>query len=262
VPVLSKRGLLAPLRPENLPNLRNVDAPFLSPPYDPENRYSVPYQWGTAGIYMRKSEGRPVEETWGLIFDPAKQPGSFLLTEDIRFCFGAALQYHGHNLDSTNPKEIMDARDLLLEAKKRSSGFASSFAGKNRVLSKDAVLCIAYNNDAINGETEDPETVFFIPREGGGLWVDTLSIPANAPHRDLAEKFINYILEARTGARVSNFNRCATPNKAAREFINPADRTHPGIYPPPEIMKRLQMANDLGEANKLYEEMWTQIKSK
>jgi spermidine/putrescine transport system substrate-binding protein len=262
LPGLIQRGLVAPIRPENIPNLRNIDPQFLNPKFDPGNRHSVPYLWGTSGIYVRAPKGQPVEDTWGLIFDPAKQPGPFLLLEDYRLCIGAALQYKGYRINTTNPKELAEARELLLEAKKRSLGFSTSFATKGRVLGKDAALATAYNNDAMRGVGEDAETRYFVPREGSGIWLDTLSIPANAPHRDLAEKFINFMLDAKVAARIADFTRTATPNKAALEFINPEDRSNPGIYPAAEIMARLEYALDLGEANKLYDEIWTQIKAK
>jgi len=100
---------------------------------------------------------------------------------------------------------------------------------------------MVYNNDAMSGVREDAETYYFIPREGGEVWLDSLSIPAKAPHRDLAEKFINYILDPKVGARVSNFTRTATPNKAALEFVDPADRKDPNIYPSPEVMTALNI---------------------
>jgi spermidine/putrescine transport system substrate-binding protein len=262
LPAMVKRGLLSILRRENIPNLRNIDSRFLALPFDPGNQYGVPYQWGTSGLYIRKSKGKPIEETWGLIFDAAKQPGPFMLIEDMRTCFGAALRYKGHGLNSTDPKELVEARDLLIQAKKRSLGFEGTIGNRNRVLAKGATLAMVYNNDAMSGVREDAETYYFIPREGGEVWLDSLSIPAKAPHRDLAEKFINYILDPKVGAQVSNFTRTATPNKAALEFVDPADRKDPNIYPPPEVMSRLEYSNDLGEKNKLYDELWTQIKAK
>ena len=130
------------------------------------------------------------------------------------------------------------------------------------MLADDAAVAIVYNNDALRGESEESGTKYFVPKEGGGLWLDTLSIPAKAPHRDLAEKFINYMLDAHVAAKIADFTRTATPNKAALEFIKPSDRKEPGIYPPPDVMARLEYGYDLGEKNKLYDQIWTEIKTK
>jgi spermidine/putrescine transport system substrate-binding protein len=262
IPALVHRGLLAPLRPENIPNLANLDPRFVNLSFDPGNRYSVPYQWGTEGLYARKPKDRALEQTWGLIFDPAQQPGPFLLIDEMRTCFSAALKFKGYSLNSTNPTELIEARDLLLQAKKRSLGFEGTVGGKNRVLSKGAVLAIVTSGDAARGIKEDGETSYFVPKEGSDIWVDNLCIPAKAPHRDLAEKFIDYILDAKVGARLSNFNQFATPNKAALPYIQPTDLSNAAIYPPPETMRRLEFLHDLGEKTKLYDELWTQIKSK
>lgn len=262
VPAMAHRGLLAEIRHENIPNLKNINPRFANAPFDPGNRYSVPYQWGTGGLYIRKPKDKPVDETWGLIFDPAKQPGPFLLVDEIRACFAAALKYKGYSLNSTDPKELMEARDLLIAAKKRSLGFEGTVGAKNRVLAKAAVLAMVSNGDAVRGTKEDPDTYYFVPREGTDIWIDNMCIPAGAPNRDLAEKFINFILEPKIGAQLSNFNQFATPNQAALPLINPVDLKNPAIYPAPETMATLEFQRDLGDQTKLYDELWTQIKSK
>ena len=262
LPVLVHRGLLRPLRPENIPNLKNLAPEFANPPSNPGNRYGIPYQWGYIGLYVRKSGNQPLDESWNLIFDPTRQSGSFILMDDARGCIGAAQRYLGQSLNSRDPTELAKARELVVAAKKRSRGFDGGAGCKNRVLARDAVVAMAYSDGGVKGMAEDPETRFFAPREGTQLYVDFLSIPARAPHRDLAEKFLNYILDPKVGAQVADFNRASSPNQAALEFINPADRTNSAIYPPPEIRARLEYAHDLGDANKLYDELWTQIKSK
>jgi spermidine/putrescine transport system substrate-binding protein len=123
------------------------------------------------------------------------------------------------------------------------------------------VAAMVYNGDAVKRMSEAPGTVYFVPREGSQIWVDNLAIPARAPHFALAVKFLNYILEAKVGARQSNFSRYATPNAASRRFVNPADLRNPVIYPPPEVMRRLEFTRELGIKSRLYDEVWTVVKS-
>jgi len=263
VPVLVKRKLIAPLRVENIPNMKNVDPKFASPPFDPGNKYTAPYQWGTVGIYIRE-EGKPVEETWGLLFDPQKQPGQFLLIDSMRECFSAALRYRGNSVNTIDAAKVKEARDLLISAKKRSQGFEGGVGGKNKVLAKQVTMAVVYNGDAVRGMNEEAGagTRYFVPKEGGEIWLDSLCIPTKAPNRDMAEKFINYILDPKVGAKLSNFNQYATPNKAAKEFINPDDLKNTAIYPPPEMMPKLEFLKDLGAKTRLYDQFWTQVKSK
>ncbi|MGH9464128.1 MAG: ABC transporter substrate-binding protein, partial [Thermoanaerobaculia bacterium] len=142
-----------------------------------------------------------------------------------------------------------------------SQGFEGGVGGKNKVLGRAVTAAVVYNGDAVRGTADDPETYYFVPREGGVIWVDNLVVPAEAPHRDAAERFINFILDPEVGAQLSNFNQYATPNKAAKPFINPDDLANPAIYPPAEIMAALEFVVDLGDDNRLYDEVWTQIKS-
>ena len=262
VNVMVKLNLLAPLRHENIPNLTNIDETFASPPFDKGNKYTAAYQWGTVGIFARPVKGQPLAPTWGLFFDPKAQAGTFILIDSVRDMLGAALKYKGYSLNSTDPKQLKEARDLVIEAKKRSVGFEGSVGAKNKVLGKTARVAIAYSGEGVRGMTDDKETVYLIPKEGSQIWVDNLAIPAQAPHRELAEKFINFMLDAKIGAQLSGYTQFASPNKAARQFIPAEDLKNPAIYPSPEIKAKLEFLEDLGGKTRIYDEIWTQIKAK
>ncbi|MGC4000894.1 MAG: spermidine/putrescine ABC transporter substrate-binding protein [Anaeromyxobacter sp.] len=262
VPAMAKLGLLAELRHANIPNLRNLDEKFVNPSYDPGNRYSAAYQWGTVGIFLRKPAGKQIDETWGLLFDAKKGPGPFLLMDSSREMMGSTLKFMGYSVNSTDKAQLQKMAAALAEAKKRSQGFEGGVGGKNKVLAKAITAAVVYNGDAVKGAKDDPETYYFVPKEGGVIWVDNLAIPAKAPHRDVAEKFIDFILSPEIGAQLSDFNQYATPNKAARALVNADDAKNPAIYPPPEMMSKLEFVNDLGDQNQLYDEVWTQVKSR
>jgi spermidine/putrescine transport system substrate-binding protein len=262
IPALIKNNLLAPLRKENVTNLKNIDPKFLGREYDPGNKYTTPYLWGTVGIYVRKKPGETIDETWGLLFDAKKSAGSFLLIDDARACIGAALKYKGYSLNTTDKKQMKEARDVLIEAKKRSIGFEGGVGIKNKVLANVSKLGMVYNGDAVRGMKDDLDTYYFVPREGTEIWLDNMAVPAKAPHRDMGEKFINYILDARIGAQLANYIRYPTPNAAARELVNAADLKNTAIYPSEEQMKVLEFVKDLGAKTGWYDELWTSIKSK
>jgi len=262
VPAMIKLNLLAPLRHENLPNLRHLDPKFRSPPYDRGNRYSVAYQWGTTGLFVRKAPGQPLPDSWSAVFADPPQIAPFVLIDSPRDLIAAALKYSGHSLNSTQPAHLRQAREILLAAKRRCLGFDGSVGGKNKVLAKHARAAIVYSGEAARGMAEDPETAYIIPKEGAQIWLDHLVVLAGAPHRDLAEKFVDFCLDPQIGARISNFTRFATPNQAARALVRPEDLRHPAIYPPDELMAVLEFTTDLGSAARLYDEVWTQIKAK
>ncbi len=262
VPALIKLKLIAPLRHDNIANIRHIDERFASPWYDPSNRFTVPYQWGTVGIYARKPADKPYNESWALFFDSKEQRGKFVLIDGMRDTIGAALKYQGRSINSTNFAELNQALELLAETKKRALGFEGGVGGKNRVLARTADYAMAYSGDAMRGVKEDAETYYFIPREGSQIWVDNLAICAKAPNRIVAEKFLNFILNPEVGARLADYNQYATPNKAALAFVNPENLANPTIYPPADVMKRLEFLHDMGKRTWLYDEVWTRVKAK
>jgi spermidine/putrescine transport system substrate-binding protein len=261
VPALIKLGLLAPLRKEHLPNLKNLDARFRHLPFDRENGYTVAYQWGTLGLYVRRQPGRALPDSWAAVFDPKQAWGSFTLIDSPRDLISAALKFRGRSVNVADPAELKAVRDLLVATKPRSLGFDASVAGKNRVLARAATAAIVYSGEGARGAAEDTDTVYIIPREGSLIWVDNLAVLAGAPHRDLAERFINFCLTPENGARISNFTRFATPNAAARLLIRSEDLRNPAIYPPEDLLGRLEFAEDLGAASRLHDEVWSQVKA-
>jgi spermidine/putrescine transport system substrate-binding protein len=255
------QNLLAPIDHKKLPNLKNLEPRFLNQAFDPGNKFSVPYQWGTLGILARTAPGQPLEQSWSLFFDPKKQPGPILLLDSPSDMIRAALKFKGYDFNSTNPKEMKEVRDLLADAKKRSLGFANTVAARKRVLDKSARAAIVYSGDGIQVTREDPAISYFIPREGSLIFIDSLVILRQAPHPDLAHKFINYILEPEVGARISNTYLFATPNREAKKFIRPELLTNTVIYPSEETLRRLEFAKHLGRDSRLYDQVWTSLKA-
>ncbi|RME36092.1 MAG: extracellular solute-binding protein, partial [Thermoflexia bacterium] len=102
---------------------------------------------------------------------------------------------------------------------------------------------------------------YTIPREGSSIWMDHLCIPASAPNKEAAHLFINYLLRPDVGARISNYTRYASPNAAARAHIDPELLADPAVYPPPEVLERLEWTQDVGETTLLYERIWTEVKA-
>jgi spermidine/putrescine transport system substrate-binding protein len=258
---LVRQNLLAPLDHKALPNLKNLAADFQKPAYDPELKHAIPFQWGTVGIYARKPAGKPLDESWGLFFDPARQPGPFVLLDSMRDTIGAALKFRGHSFNATQPKELKEARDLLVNAKGRALEFANSPGARGRVLDKSAAAAIVYSTEGARGMAEDSGTCYFLPKEGSEIWIDNMTIMAQAPHAALALQFINYVLEPETGAAISNFALSASPNAEAQKLIKPDLLHNPAIYPPPDAMKRLELLKDLGRATRIYDQVWTSVKA-
>jgi spermidine/putrescine transport system substrate-binding protein len=264
ISVLAKLGALQPLDMAKIPNAKNQGDKFKNPPYDPGNKYSLPYQWGTIGLMYRKDKIAALDPSWAVVFDPAKQPGDFVLMDSMRDMLGGALIFQGHSVNSRNLEELRDAGNLILNAKKSKKciGFEPGVGGKNKVAAGTVLLAICYNGDVVKAMQEDKNLGFALPKEGSIIWVDAMLIPSKAPNADGAHKFINYILDAKVGAQLSDFNCYATPNAASLALVRKEDRANPAIYPSEEQVKTLQYVEDLGKDTRMYNEVWTTVKTR
>lgn len=262
VPAMIRLGLVRRLDPVAVPNAVNVDQRFRDPPYDRGNAHSWPYQWGTVGLMYRT--GKVTGEIgWGLLFDAGRQPGPFVLMDEMRTTLAAAQLFRGGDVDARSPDEIKAAGQLVLAAKRSAAclGFDGGVGGMNKVLAGEAVVAMVYNGDAVKNLPADGSCAFAVPKEGSGLWVDVMTVAAQAPNPAGAHAFIDYILDARVGAQLSNFVRYASPNAAARPLLPKADLDNPAIYPPPAVMDTLRYQQDVGAANAIYDEVWTAVKA-
>lgn len=265
MPSLIHLNLLTPLDHSKIPNLKNLGHKFTSASFDPGNKYSAGWQWGTVGLMYNKTNIKESDvQSWSILFDPAKSPGPFYLVDSVREMMGIALVYLGYDFNSASPKELKEASDLLIKTKKRPDclGFKGGVGGKNDVISGVAAAAIVYNGDAIQTVSKEPEKYgFIVPKEGSEIWIDSMCIPAKAPNLDAAHKWINWILDPEVGASLSNYNQYATPNDAAIPYLTKEDLKNPGIWPTPEIIETLHFVKDLGNDNKIIDQAWTRVKS-
>lgn len=263
IPSMIELNLLQPLDKDQIPNFKNLAPRFLDLPFDPDSTYTIAYQWGTTGLGYRKDKlSADFARSWGLLFDPDLQQGPFTLIDDQRPMISVAALYLGFDPNTTDREELQAVQALLLETKQRSAGFIGGVGGKNQLLAGTANVAVVYNGDVIQASEEDPNVDYFAPREGANIWLDTLAIPAQAPHLEAAHALINYILDAEIGAQLSNYNRFATPNQASMPFIATEDLENPAIYPDEETFAKLFYNSVLrGEEQRLIDAVWTNVKS-
>jgi spermidine/putrescine transport system substrate-binding protein len=263
IPSMIQLGLLQKLDHTALPNLKNLKPLFQKTAFDSGNVYSSAWQWGTVGLMVNKKFYPEFKPSWASIFKPTgKRP--YILIDSEREMIGAALKYLGKSLNTVNKADLEAASKVLLDAKKNPGflGFEGGVGGKNKVAGGSAAMALVYNGDAVKAMGDNKDLAFVNPVEGGVMWVDNLCIPAKAPNAALAHKFIDYILDAKVGAQLSNFNQYATPNEAAMEFIKAEDRANPAIYPDSATMAHLEPVVDLGKESRIYSELWKIVKSR
>jgi len=261
VEILIRQGLLARLDKSRLRNAwANTDPRFLGLPFDPHNDYSAPYVWGTTGLAYRADLVKQNVDSWNVLFDP-RFAGHILLLDDEREVFGMALKKLGYSLNSTNPDQIRQARDLLLNEKPLVKGYNSSNFEQD-LAAGDAWIAQAYNGNMTFVMRDEPSIRYVIPKEGCTIWLDCACLPLHAPHRQLAEDFINYFHRPDVAARFVDDCGFNTPNRHDRREIDPWLLANPAVFPDPASLVRCEFMRDLGPAISLYDQSWTEIKAR
>jgi spermidine/putrescine transport system substrate-binding protein len=258
------QGVLKKLDHSKIPNLKNLDPLFQNPSYDPGNSYSIPYQWGTTGVIIRKDLLPKDGFSMSAIFDREKEIGRFVMIDSTLEMLGYANLYSGKPVNSVELPDLKKAIGLLTGAKnsKNFMGFEGGVGGRGKVVAGTADFAVVYNGDAGRVLEEYPgKFVFVIPNEGAPMWVDQLCIAKDAPNPDLAYAFINYVLDAKIGAQISAWTKYATPNAAAKALLPEADLANTSIYPDAATLKRLHLLEGVGEKEPLRTEAWTAIKA-
>lgn len=257
-------GLIQQIDTSKIPNRKNLDPKFLAPAFDPKDEYTVPYLWGTSGIVYRDTSISPDSVSYAMLFDSTKVNGNFSLLDESRSMLSMTLQSLGLDPNTKNKDDISRAADLLLKVKKypKFIGFDGSVAGKDKMISKMDQAAIVFNGEAQMAIDADSTLQYAIPREGSFIWVDVMTLSSKAPNKEGAYAFINFILDAKNGAKLSDFVAFGSPNKASYPLLDPEMAKNQVIYPDSVTMSRLVFLSDPGEAARFYDEAWTIVKTR
>jgi len=273
VQALIKSGRLKPIEKGQVPNLKNIDAPYLNTPFDPGNKYSVPYAMSTTILGYNdekmKELGVPTD-TWAAIFDPKyleKVKGRVTVLDSANELFAAALKYLGYSANDVDPKHWDEAVAVIKKAKPYWAAFNASSYIKELTVG-NIWLVHGYSNDIFqaNLDAQAAGRKFHIlqgvPKEGAVLAVDNMVIHKSAPRPDLALRFINFMLEGRNSAELTNLIGSGNPNADALKYIKPELTKLPAVFPPKELQAKLEQLKDLTVAQRrLRSKLWTEIKA-
>jgi len=259
VQVMWQQGMIQPIDQSKIPNLQYVDRTYLRFTMDPEMHHSVPYMLSNSGIGYLKSRVAGFEPTWAM-FDSTAYAGRMTLLNDMREVIGAGLKYLGYSLNTTNPEEIAQARDVVIGWKKHIAKFESE-QYKNGLLSAEFLLVHGYNGDVMQVMEENEDIAYAIPREGTSVASDDMVIPKDAKNVGLAHSFINFIHDPKVAAENTAFVAFLCPNTASYASLDPEVLEDPAVFLPPDVLARCEVIRDLGADNDLYIAAWDAIKA-
>ena len=229
--------------------------------FDPGNRYTIPYAWGTVGIMYNKTLVDDPVESWDILWDP-KYKDEILMQDSVRDAFMVALRRLGYSLNTTDPDQLEEAKQLLIEQKPLVQAYVIDEA-RDKLVSCESAMGVVFSGEALWMILANEDLVYTVPEEGTNLWIDGWVITKNARHTENAHKFIDFMCRPDVAALNCEYLTYSTPNTGAREYIEDEDVLNSEeLFPDLDEISYLESYSYLGEdMDKLYSELWIQMKS-
>ena len=277
VEILIKDHALRPLDLGKISNYNNIDPSFLSPYFDPgglggrgrakKEKFSLPYLWGMTGIAYDRTKVNPAPTQWADLWR-ADLGGKLVVLDDAREMIGIGLLVNGKQKNTSDGAAIDAARDKLLALAPNVASFDAN-SGEKALLDGTAVAGVLFSGNAALAQRGNPNIEWVLPSDGPGIWFDNLAIPVGAPHPQAAEGFVDYLLSAEAGAKVSIGYPFSNPNVAAINWLRDHDKAAYDAYresaatsPPTTSLAGALLVKDVGpEASKRYESAWDAVKA-
>ena len=256
---LIQKDLLHELNKDNIPNLQYIDERFLDLDFDPENKYSVPYMWGTVGILYNTTMVQEPVTSWDILWDET-YADQILMYDSIRDTIGVALMKLGYSINTRNEADIQAAEEALIAQKP----IVQAYLGdpiKDRLISGGAAMGIVYSGDAMWCMYENPDLAYAVPETGSNLWFDNIIIPKTSDNTEAAEASINFLCDPEVAAQNAEYIGYSTPNAAALEILGEEYINDPTYNPPQELLDKCEIFHDLGDFITVYNDAWNRIKA-
>ena len=267
-----ENNMLAEINFDNVPNIEEIGQEYLdiSKGFDPENKYSVPYCWGTMGILYNTKRieelGVPAPAKWADLWDE-RLSGEILMQNSLRSAFTCALKMLGYSLNTTSEEELAKARDVLIEQKPLVQAYVIDQV-RDKMIGGEAAVGVIYSGEmlyiqeAVAEQGADFSLEYVIPEEGTNYWIDSWVIPANAEHKENAEKWIDFMCRPDIAKRNFEYITYATPNIGAFELLDDDLKNNKALFPDISGLTSCEIIQYPGdEADAIYNNMWKEIKS-
>lgn len=259
-----RNDLLMELNFEHLPNAKaNIGAQYWqqSEGFDPGNRYSVPYCWGTVGILYNKTMVEEPITSWAQLWDE-KYRDEILMQDSVRDAFMVAEKMYGYSMNTLDEQELITVRDALIDQKPLVQAYVIDQV-RDKMIGGEAAIGVIYSGEAIYTKYENSDLEYVIPKEGTNVWIDSWVILKNAPHQENAEKFIDFMCRGDVALKNFEYITYSTPNEAAKALIEDEEVTNsPIAFPDLSQYDNLETYVYLGEeGDALYNELWKEVKS-
>ncbi len=250
-------GMLAELDYNNIPNFSLIDDNYKDLAFDPGNKYSVPYMWGTLGITYNKKYVTDTVDSWSVLWD-SKYSQKIFMWDSVRDSVGIALKLQGYSMNSTDAAQLEAAKAKLIEQKPLVRAYGSDDI-KDSMINEEGVLAVMYSGDAYFAMEDNENLAFALPKEGSNLWFDNMCVLKTSKNKTEAEQFINFMCRTDIALVNAEYIQYNTPQKEAFNLLPDEVKNDPNIYPPEEYLSKCEVYTDLGSTLSLYNDIWTAV---
>lgn len=260
---MAQEDLLAEIDFNNVPNIKYIGSTYMetSTQFDPDNKYSVPYTWGTVGILYNKTLVDDPVTSWNILWNE-KYANNILMQDSVRDAFAIALILQGKSVNSTDKKALLAARDLLIKQKPLVQAYVIDQV-RDQMIGGEAALGVIYSGEAIFTQRENPDLEYVIPDEGSNIFLDSWVIPKNAKNKKGAEVFLNFLCRPDIAKMNFDYITYSTPNEGAKELLDEDIRNNTIAFPDEHELKRCETYSYLGDdLDAYYNNLWKEVKSK
>ncbi|GIP37246.1 spermidine/putrescine ABC transporter substrate-binding protein [Paenibacillus sp. J31TS4] len=253
-------NLLLPLDPEKLPNRKYIDPRFLNLSFDPDNRYSIPYFWGTVGIiYNPELVGDLKFDSWNDLWDPSLR-NQILLVDGAREVIGMGLNSLGYSLNDTDEGHLQETLAKLNQLTPNVKAIVGDEI-KMLLANEEAAVGVVWSGDASEIMDDNDKLDYVVPEEGSNLWFDNMVIPKTADNVKGAHRFINFMLDPKHAAQNAEYVGYSTPNAEALKLLPEEISGDERFYPSEELTEKLEVYDNLGKRMlSHYNELFLQFK--
>lgn len=258
-----ENNVLQPIDFDQVPNAKNIGEQYWeqSKAFDPDNSYSIPYCWGTVGILYNKTMVDEPVTSWDILWDE-KYADNILMQDSVRDAFMVALKKDGYSLNTTNEAELEQAKQDLIDEKPIVQAYVVDQV-RDKMISGEAAIGVIYSGEAIYTQRENPDLEYVIPKEGTNVWIDSWVLCKNAPNKENALKFLNFLCRDDIALKNFDYITYSTPNTAAWEEIEDEEiKYSPIAFPDLSQYNNIETYQYLGEDfDEHLNNLWKQVKS-
>jgi spermidine/putrescine-binding protein len=259
---LIQNDLIQELDFSAIPNSVNIGEQYYESArdFDPENKYCVPYCWGTVGILYNKTMVDDVVDSWDILWNE-KYAGQILMQDSVRDAFMVALLKNGYSMNTTDEAALRVATDDLIAQKPLVQAYVIDQV-RDKMIGDEAALGVIYSGEAIYTARENDNLVYVVPKEGTNVWIDSWVITKGSKNKENAQKWIDFMCRGDIALRNFEYITYSTPNVVAQENIEDEDIKNSEVAFPDLSSFPTESYQYLGEAgDKLYNDSWMEVKS-